>query len=785
MPHSPLTNARNAGQSHNTWHVSVDGGDLALSFVTPEIARIAFTPASASAHLTWAVLPTAPEVAAADITVLESAAALALRTAALHLTVALGAHPHLTISRADGTTIVEDAASGGLGRDADGRLCWDLALAAGERVFGGGQRTGPVDKRGRRLTLWSTDPLPNHSAATTDAMYQSASVFPMLRDGRAHGIFFDHAHRATCDIGQARADTLTFTTEGPDLVVYVYAGADLASVLRQHADLTGYMPPQPRWSLGNQQSRWSYLSADEVRAVAARFRTERIPCDAIYLDIDYMRGYRDFTFDPARFPEPGALIADLRAQGMRVVPIIDPGVKVDPDFPIYQEGMRDGHFVHRADSSVFEGWVWPGLSVWTDFASPAARAWWAEQHRDLLALGVAGIWDDMNEPSQAGMSAPPEVTVPFGATLPDDAVHHSATYGALPHAAFHNAYGHEMVRATREGIEAARPDERAFVLTRAAQAGTQRHAIVWNGDSTSQWWHVALAVSMNLGVGLSGFPVTGIDIGGFWGDTTPELLTRFEQLGAFLPFCRNHSSQGTVYQEPWVFGEPYTSAIRAAIEERYRLLPYLLTLFHEANVTGAPVMRPLAWVAPADAASAACDDQFLLGSDLLVAPVLVEGATERAVLLPPGTWFAWQGDAVYAGGQQITLPVELTTIPLFQRAGSIIPTTGVTQHTDEAPSAPLTLTVALGAAGDSAEATVWDDDDHPQAAARGTYLALHATATWAGDTITVTLDRAGGQMASRYPGLRVVVRYPHGGGVAHQTADADFAALPQTLRFTV
>nr|MBA3824044.1 alpha-glucosidase [Ktedonobacterales bacterium] len=673
----------------------------------------------------------------------------------------------------------------GLGRDADGRLCWDVALANDECVFGGGQRTGPVDKRGRRLTLWSNDPLPNHNAATTDAMYQSASVFPILRAGQAHGIFFDHAHRATCDIGKAQADTLTFTTEGPDLVAYVYAGPDLASVLRQHTDLTGRMPPQPRWSLGNQQSRWSYMSADEVRAVAARFRAERIPCDAIYLDIDYMRGYRDFTFDPERFPDPAQLLADLRAQGMRVVPIIDPGVKVDPDYSVYQEGMQAGHFVHNPDGSAFEGWVWPGLSVWTDFASAAARAWWAAQHHTLLDLGVAGIWDDMNEPSQAGMSAPPEVTVPFGATLPDDTTHQSDEYGPLAHAAFHNAYGHEMVRATRESLEAARPDERAFVLTRAAQAGTQRYAIVWNGDSTSQWAHVAMAISMNLGVGLSGFPVTGIDIGGFWQDTTPELLTRFEQLGAFLPFCRNHSSQGTARQEPWVFGEPYTSAIRAAIEERYRLLPYLATLFHEASATGAPIMRPLAWLAPADAAAVACDDQFLLGSDLLVAPVLAEGATEHTVLLPPGDWLAWQGDAAYAGGQRITLPVTLTTIPLFQRAGSIIPTTGVTQHTDEAPAEPLTLVAALGAPGQTAAATIWDDDDHPQAEARGTYLALHATATWAGDTITVQIAATGGQMAPRYPGLRVTVRYPQGGQVVSQTIDADFAALPQTLPFKV
>jgi alpha-glucosidase len=777
----PLTQARAAGQTDNTWRVATDQGTLSLSFMADDIARVAFTPPDAPPHQTWATLPTISAIAAEESAVNEL---MTLRTASLAITVALGAQVGLTITRADGSVLLAHAADGGLGRDATGNWAWHSALSMDDRVFGGGQRTGPLDKRGRRLTLWATDPLPNHSDET-DAMYQSVAFFPILRDGLAHGILFDATWRGVVDIGQADPATLAFSTEGPDLVAYFCAGPTLADVLRQYTDLTGRMPPQPRWSLGNQQSRWSYLTADEVRAVAAKFRAEQIPCDAIYLDIDYMDGYRDFTFNPTAFPDPGSLIADLRAQGFRVVPIIDPGVKIDAAYQVYHEGLTRGYFVRNPDGSVFAGWVWPGHTVWTDYANAEARAWWGAQHQPLIALGVGGIWIDMNEPSQAAMSAPPEVTVPFGATLPADTVHHSTAYGTLSHAAFHNAYGHEMAHATYDALASQRPDERVFILSRAAQAGTQRYGIVWNGDNTSQWEHVGLAIRMNLGVGLSGFPVSGCDIGGFWGDSNGELLVRFTQVGAFLPFCRNHSSQGTAHQEPWAFGEPYTSAIRAALAQRYRLLPLLVTLFHEANTTGAPVIRPLAWIAPDDPASVACDDQFLLGNDLLIAPVITEGATERTVTLPPGAWCDWTTGAIHPGGTTLTVPVDLATVPIFQRAGSIIPVAGDTQHTGESADEPLTLEVCLAQAGQTATLLLWDDDDHPQAAARGTFAAYRVTARWEAQTISVRVEQIAGQMAPRYPGLAVALHLPEDVTVDNDGLAEGPFTLPAEFRFAV
>ncbi len=768
----------------NEWRITTSLGVFTVTAIIDDIVRLALTPDEAPDHQTWALVPEVASLPAPQVNAERHDDWLILRTASLAVSVRWQPDLRVEIARADGSPVLQDAPEHAWSVTPKGQIRWDVALGEGERVFGGGLRTGRLNKRGRTLTFWNTDPLPHHDD-NTDPMYQCIPFLIGLRDGRAHGIFYDTNWRAVADIGNSDPDRLRFAAEGPDLVAYVCGGPALSEVLVQYTTLTGRMPPQPRWSMGYQQSRWGYMTADEVREVAREFRERQIPCDAIYLDIDYMDGYRDFTWDPQRFPDPAGLLRELREQGFHVVTIIDPGVKVDPDYSVYREGLEHGYFVRDSAGGVFEGWVWPGKSVWADFARDDMRMWWGEQHHGLLDAGVAGIWNDMNEPTQSTMSAPPTVTLPFGATLPLDA-QHGPPEGPLSHAALHNAYGTEMNRATRAGLERRRPDERAFVLTRAAGAGAQRFAVVWNGDNSSIWAHLRLAVTLNLGVGLSGFPVTGCDIGGFWQDTEPELLVRFTQLGAFLPFCRNHTCKGTRQQEPWAFGEPFAGACKAAIERRYQLLPLLATLFHEATVTGSPIMRPLAWIAPDDAACVDCDDEFLLGNDLLVAPVLEAGATIRAVLLPPGEWFEWATGAVHAGSQRISMPVTLDSTPIFSRAGSILPRTGVTQHTGEIPSEPLSLHVHLTRAFPTATTTIWDDDDHPQAASRGTFAEYRVTAEWAGDTITVRCEQIGGRMAPRYPGLRVHLHLPAGVTVTPLAAsDASFADLPCERSFVI
>ena len=470
------------GAAPNEWQHATQLGMLTITAVTEQIVRVALTPVGAPAHQTWAIAPTVAARPAPSLTASNQGDQLVLQTSALTL-VAQHDPLRLAITRADGSPVLADAPERAWSVTSEGHVQWDLALAEGDRVFGGGQRTGPLDKRGRRLTFWATDPLPNHDDAT-DALYQPVTFLIGWHAGLVHGIFYDTNWQATADIGKSDPARLSFATTGPDLVAYICAGPTLADVLAQYTSITGRIPPQPRWALGYHQSRWSYMTAAEVRDIATTMRAQQIPCDALYLDIDYMQGFRDFTWDTERFPDLAGLVRDLRDQGLRMVTIIDPGIKIDADYAVYRDGHERGYLVRTADGNDFQGWVWPGHSVWADFARAEVRAWWGEQHRALLDLGVAGIWNDMNEPTQSAMVAPTDIHIPHGATLPPDALH-GAVAAPITHAAFHNAYGSEMCRATRLAMEEARPDERAFVLTRATGAGGQRYASVWNGDNTS------------------------------------------------------------------------------------------------------------------------------------------------------------------------------------------------------------------------------------------------------------------------------------------------------------
>jgi len=747
-----------------TWQRMTASGRFVVEAVTDEILRVAYWPANAQPHRSWSLAPSATAPHAVDVAIDDQGDHASLRTKALQVALTSPADAEslgLVIARQDGSAVLEQAS---IRLAANGRPVWTSALVEGEVIYGGGERTGPLNKRGRSMTFWTTDPLPNHGDQT-GAMHQSVPLLIGLVDGKACGTYFDVNERAEADIGKAPANTLTYTPESADLVAYVFAGPTLGDVLRQYTSLTGRMPMLPRWAFGNQQSRWSYMSADEVLAIASGFRDRSIPCDALYLDIDYMDGYRVFTWNPERFADPAGLIQTLREQQLRLVTIIDPGVKVDAAYSVYQEGIAKGYFARKADGAPFQGWVWPGLSCWGDFAQPDMRSWWGDQLRGLIEAGVAGIWIDMNEPAQAGIFAPPSVKISHGETLPDDVVH-GMLDDPITHARFHNTYGLEMARATFEGLRRWRPDERPFVLTRAATAGSQRFAIVWNGDSTSSWDNLRLAIPLNLGVGLSGFPMTGGDVGGFWQNTTAELLVRWTQLGALLPFCRNHSAMGTARQEPWAFGEPYTRMCREAIERRYQLLPYFLTLAHEATLTGAPMARPLSWIAPTHAESLACDDEFLLGEALLVAPVLDEGAASREVLLPPGEWFAWESSVLHAGNLRISAPVTLESMPLYARAGTILPLAAVAQSTDGMTEQPLTFHVYLTENNPTATADIWLDDDHPLAEERGAFGVWRATAAWQGDDLTVQLERVNGQLAWPYPSSSIALHLPEGWTIA-------------------
>lgn len=607
------------------------------------------------------------------------------------------------------------------------RLVLSGPLAPDDAFYGLGEKPGHLNKRGRAYGLWNTDNTGPH-VETADLMYQSIPWLITRHAGRACGFLFDDPGHTRLDLGAADPAAWRFEADGPGLRLYAVAGPRMADVVSRYAELTGRMALPPRWALGYHQSRWSYATHGEVAHIAHELRDRRLPADVIHLDIDYMEGYRVFTWSRERFADPAGLLGTLRAQGLRAVAIVDPGVKQDPHYDVHQELAEQGLAVRLPHGAPYVGDVWPGPCLFPDFLRPETRRWWGDRHAAYTEPGVAGIWNDMNEPSVFhGPGVPrPEQTMSAGATFgPPEA--------PVPHAKAHNLYGFYMSQATREGLERLLPDRRPFVISRAGYAGIQRHAMVWLGDNHSLWFHLAQGIPMGLNMGLSGVPFVGPDAGGFSGDCSAELLERWMQLGIFTPFFRNHSAQGTRRQEPWAFGPDTEAVCRDALEWRYRLLPYLYTAFRDAAETGLPMQRPLVLTHEDDAETAHLDDQFMFGPALLVAPMLKPGATHRMVYFPAGRWLAFHTQQAFTGPGYQVVAAGRDEIPVFAREGALVPLGPVLQHTGE-PHETLTLEVFRGP---HLAGTFYDDDGETLGYTRGEYNLWQFSGEWDARVITL------------------------------------------------
>jgi alpha-glucosidase len=585
----------------------------------------------------------------------------------------------LDVHRPDGTCVVETA------RDADGRY-WPYATLNDaftvrrrcrpeDPVYGLGEKTGRHNRRRRDFTLWNTDVLdPAETAEFTagldpgdpradvtsvefDPYYVSIPFFHHQdhASGAVAGSFVDNGYRAAYEFSRPEEYRIHFS--GGQYTEYVFAGPDIREVLRRYTWLTGRAAPPPMWSLGYHQCRWFRYTQDAIEALADRHRAEDIPCDGLWLDIEYMDGFRVFTWDRVAFPDVPGMLARLAEQGFRVVTIVDPGVKYEPGYAVYDQAVERDVLCRTEGGDVYIGEVWPGATAFPDFVTEEGRAWWGELNAEHVRSGIAGIWNDMNEPATGNI--PPD-RMRFGR-------------GEHSHERFHNQYALLMAMATTSGLREALPDRRTFVLTRAGFAGIQRYAAHWMGDNQSRWDHLWLSMPMAMGFGLSGQPFVGADIGGFQGESNAELFLRWMQLGTLTPFCRNHSEIGNVDQYAWTWGDAVTELVRDAIRLRYRLLPYLYAAFLEAAESGAPVQRPLVFDHQHDPAVRDLDDEFLLGPDLLVAPVFVAGATARHLYLPAGGWYDWHTGELFAGRRWLLVDTPMERIPIFARAGAVIP----------------------------------------------------------------------------------------------------------------
>jgi alpha-glucosidase len=639
------------------------------------------------------------------------------------------------------------------------------SLESEERIFGLGERTGDMNKRGQAFPFWNVDPHKGHDIHTI-TMYTSVPFYLGLhRDSaRAYGVLLDHTGRIQADFGKTNASEITLTVEGDSLTVYYFAGPTPADVMRQYTELTGHMPLPARWTLGHHQCRWGYTSAEQVLQIAHELRERHHPTDAIWLDIDYMNGYRNFTWDPETFPHPEQMTRQLHEQGIHLVIIVDPGTKIDDSYFVYQQAMQNNYFCTYPDGTLFKGNVWPGACYFPDFSQEQVRAWWGNLYETFLDQGVDGIWNDMDEPALTNMMVPDEPEITKTNTMDDNVLHRADGDDPIGpdgppqlHKYFHNAYGMEMARSSYQGLSKLRPDSRPFVLTRSGTAGVQRYAAVWTGDNWSRYADILMAIPMCLNLSMSGIPFVGMDIGGFWETSNGELLVRFAQLGAFMPFCRNHNAINTQLQEPWAFGEPYESAYRKAIETRYQLMPYFYTLFHEASTTGAPIIRPLYYHYPQDELACDVQDAFLVGDALLSAPIYEEGVTSRQVYLPAGSWLDyWTGDE-YPGDGWSEIPAPLDHWPLLIRGNSILPSGPLMQYANERPTDPLTFTCYMATDG-LASYTLYEDDGTSQAYRNGAFAQTSVNCRVTADFITVEIEEQFNNYLPQREWYEIVIR---------------------------
>jgi alpha-glucosidase len=547
-------------------------------------------------------------------------------------------------------------------------------VAADARFYGlGGRASGPRLRDGA-YRLWNTDPGDSFGPGD-DPLYLTMPVQMVVADAGTHLVFHDNSWDGTVTLsegeegagsGHDRAGTCEVRMEGGPLRCWVMVGAP-ARVLRAWASLTGAPALPPAWALGYQHARWGFGGGSEVRRIVAGYRERGLPLDAVHLDIDHLDAFQVFTVDQETYPGLPRLAEDLRRDGVRLVSIVDPAVKAEAGNAVYDAGTSADAFVKDAAGRPVRGVVWPGESVYPDFTDRAVRKWWGGLYEERLAQGFSGFWHDMNEPASFAAFGDP--------TLPRSARHSLEGRGG-DHREAHNVYGLCMARAGHEGLRELRPRERPFLFSRSGWAGMQRYGGTWSGDVATGWPGLRASLSLVLGLGLCGVPYSGPDVGGFDGEPSAELYLRWFQLGAYLPLFRTHAALRAGRREPWEFGDEVLGHARVALVERRRLLPYFVTLAHLARRTGAPYVRPVWWGAPEDRALRDCEDAFLLGDSLLVAPVLEQGADRRAVRLPRGRWYDTESGQAHEGPGQVLVDAPLSRVPVFARAGAVIPVRG-------------------------------------------------------------------------------------------------------------
>ncbi len=552
----------------------------------------------------------------------------------------------------------------------------------GECFYGLGDKATQMNLKGKRIENFATDQYAFQK--DQEPLYKVVPFYIGLHNKKSYGIFFDNTFRTFFDFCHERRNVTSYWAEGGEMNYYFIYGPQMQDVVTTYTDLTGKPELPPLWALGYHQCKWSYYPESNLKDVAAKFRELKIPCDALYLDIDYMDGFRCFTWNKNYFPDPKRMVAELAEDGFKTVVIIDPGIKIDKEYSVYKEALANDYFCKRADGPYMKGKVWPGECNFPDFTNPAVREWWAGLFKELISdIGVKGVWNDMNEP--AVMEVPNK-------TFPMDVRHH---YDGNPcsHRKAHNIYGTQMARATYHGVKRFAYPKRPFVITRSAYAGAQRYTSSWTGDNVATWEHLWIANIQVQRMSISGMGFTGSDIGGFAEQPSGELYARWIQLGVFHPFCRTHSSGDHGDQEPWAFDDEVIDITRKFVNLRYQLLPYLYTMFWQYIEEGVPMLKPLVYFDQEDTQTHYRNDEFVFGNQILVCPILEPNALGRRMYLPRGEWYNYWTNELCKGGKELWVDTKFDQIPIFIKAGAIIPKYPVQQYVGELEFDELILDV--------------------------------------------------------------------------------------------
>ena len=714
-------------------------GKVRIMAVAPGIVRVTYGPGGTlPPDRSFAVLPNAFP-ANTTLRVSKSDAGLELRTDLLVVRVDK-APLRLTFLDSSGKILSQERADHPAAFDGT-EFRVSNTMPHDEHYFGLGDKTGPLDHRDLAFTNWNSDMFGWQES--TDPLYKTIPFFVAMRRGVAYGLFLDNTYRSSFDFGKEARDRYSFGSDGGALDYYFFYGPTPKRVIEQFTQLVGRTPLPPLFALGYQQCRYSYYPESQVRDIASQFRKRRIPADVLYLDIDYQQDNRPFTINRERFPTFEKMVKDLGNEGFKLVTITDLHIAHLPGYHPFDEGAKKDYFVKNPDGSVYVGEVWPGDSVFPDFTRKEVREWWGTLYTDFVKMGIRGFWNDMNEPS---------VFVP-SKTAPLDILH-SVEGRITDHREIHNVFGMQNVRATYEGMLRLQPNLRPFVLTRAAFAGTERYAATWTGDNSASWNHMRLSVPQLANLGVSGYSFVGDDIGGFNGSPTPELLTRWMELGAFNPIYRNHAAKGTRFREPWVDGPEHESIRKRYIETRYRLLPYIYTSMEESSRTGVPLMRPMFVEFPDEDALTTNGEEFMFGNSLLVAPKVWPYVDPYSVTLPKGDWYEyWTGNRV-EGGKIVSVDPPLDTLPVYVRAGAILTQQPVIQHVGETPQGPLELRVYPGpqCAGD-----LYMDDGNTLAYQHGENLRVHFACSATPASVQVDISAPQGPFQPWFKDLQISI----------------------------